>query len=68
LAFVNKGEQAVHIALPDKFDKADRLLRLDLRGASLTAKSGVQFGPVPQKKQPAVIEIAGYSATILQVG
>ena len=68
LAFVTKGKQAVHLMLPDKFVKADRLLRWDLRGASLTAKSGVQFGPVPQKKQPAVIEIAGYSATILQVG
>jgi hypothetical protein len=68
LAFVNKGEHAVRLMLPESYVKAGRVLRWDLRGASLTARSGVQFGPVPYKKRTALIDIPGYSASIFQVG
>jgi hypothetical protein len=68
LAFVNKGKDAIHLTLPERFAAADRLRRWGLRGPSLTAKDGVQFGLVPQERQTAAIEIQGYSAAIFQAG
>ncbi len=67
-AFVNKGKDAIHLALPKRFTAAERLRRWGLRGPSLTAKDGVQFGLVPQERQTAAIEIQGYSAAIFQAG
>jgi hypothetical protein len=68
LAFVNKGKDAIHLTLPERFAAADRLRRWELRGPSLTAKDGVQFGLVPLKQHTAAIEIAGYSAATFQAG
>jgi hypothetical protein len=68
LAFVNKGGEAVRLTLPASFKAAEHLQRWELRGPSLTAKSGVQFGPVPETRHTAGIEIAGNSAAILRLG
>jgi hypothetical protein len=67
LAFVNKGGEAVRLTLPASFKAAENLQRWELQGPSLTAKSGVQFGPVPETKQTGAIEVAANSATILKV-
>jgi hypothetical protein len=66
LAFVNKGEPAVQLTLPESFASAKSLQRWELRGPSLAAKTGVTFAPVPHQQQSAAIEIAGYSAAILE--
>ncbi len=66
LAFVNKGDSAVRLALPERFSKAKHVRRLDLRGPSLSAKTGVQFGLTSQPHQPAVAAVDAYSAAILQ--
>lgn len=66
LAFINKGETAVPLTLPESFVQPNHLLCWDLRGPSLSAKSGVRFAPAPQQKQAASIEIPPYSATIFQ--
>jgi hypothetical protein len=68
LAFVNKGDEAVRLMLPESLKAAENLRRWELRGPSLTAKSGVRFGPVPQSKHTAEIEVAAYSGTIFKVG
>ena len=67
LAFVNKGEVPVHLTLPKSFESAERLLRWQLLGVSLTDKSAVHFAPLHGMKRTAVIDIDPYSATILQV-
>ncbi len=65
LAFVNKCEPSIHLTLPESFAKAEKLLRWELSGGSLTAKSGVRFGAVPQRQQSGAIEVLGCSAAIL---
>ena len=67
LAIVNKGEPAVHVTLPQTFATAGHLQRWELRGPSLSAKTGVQFAPAPQAMPTPAIEIAGYSAAIFEV-
>lgn len=66
LAFVNKGDVAVRLALPDRFARAQHLQRWHLRGPSLSAKTGVQFARAPQPDPSAVAAIDAYSAVILQ--
>jgi len=68
LALINKGDYGAPISLPEKFAKAEHLLRWDLRGPSLSAKAGVSFEPVPHSQQTGAFELGAYSATILQVG
>ena len=68
LAFVNKGDRAVRFTLPESFKAAEHLQRWELRGPSLAAKSGVQFGPVPHNKAQKEIEVAANSAAIFKVG
>jgi hypothetical protein len=67
LAFVNKGDESVRLTLPESFRAAENLRRWELRGPSLTAKSGVRFEPVPQTKHAAEIEVAANSAAIFRV-
>ena len=51
LAFVNKGESPVRLALPDRFARAQHIQRWELRGPSLSAKTGVQFVAAPPDQQ-----------------
>ncbi len=67
LALVNKGDLAVRFALPEQFSKAKHVQRWDLRGPSLSAKTGVQFAAAPQPQPPAITAVDAYSAAILQV-
>jgi hypothetical protein len=67
LAFVNKGETAVPLTLPQSFVRAAHLLRWELRGPSLAAKSGVRFESAKQGKPAAAIVVAPYSAAIFQI-
>ena len=64
LAFVNKGDASVHIELPKSFAQAKHLQRWDLRGPSLSAKTGVEFVPAPTPKQNSATEIPAWSAAI----
>lgn len=65
LAFVNKSESAMMVALPEEFRNAGSVRRWELRGPSLTAKDGVQFGQVTPAIEAGAMKIAGYSATVL---
>ena len=66
LALVNKGESPVRVALPDRFAKAQRIQRWELRGPSLSAKTGVRFEPAAHDQQSRLTAVDGYSAAILQ--
>ncbi len=68
LAFINKGDTAISIKLPESFAQSSRLLRWDLTGPSLSAKTGAHFAPAQQQNHSPAIEIPPYSATILKVG
>ena len=67
LAFVNKGEEAVYLTLPESFQTAESQLRWELLGLSLNDKSHVHFAPVHGRSRTSPIKIAPYSATIFQV-
>lgn len=66
VAFVNKGEMPVIMQLPDNFIHGARIQRYDLRGPSLSAKTGVQFGPTPHASCVSTAEIPAWSAAILR--
>jgi hypothetical protein len=66
LAFVNKGEYAVNLKLPQSFEAEKHLSQGELRGPALNAKRGVQSRPAAQDKRATVIGVAGYSAAILR--
>lgn len=66
LAFVNKGETAVTIQLPADFMNRAHIQRFDLRGPSLGAKAGVEFGPAPPTSGISTAEIPAWSAAILR--
>jgi hypothetical protein len=67
LALVNKGESAVRVALPGKLARAKRVQRWELRGASLTAKTGVRFEGGVVAEPAAEVGVDGYSGVILGV-
>ena len=67
LALVNKGDAAVRVALPENFARAKEVRVWELRGPSLAAKTGVQFGPAAEEKLSRVVEVDGYSGVILVV-
>jgi len=65
LAFVNKGPEAVRIELPAPFNTG-RLNRSNLTGPALDAKTGVQFAPAGNLQSASTLEVAGYSAALLE--
>jgi hypothetical protein len=67
LAFVNKGEHAVQLALPKSLSTAKHVRRSNLSGPSLSAKDGVTFGGAAHALQSTTIEIGGYSAAIFEI-
>jgi hypothetical protein len=67
LAFVNKGESSVRVELPPNFGNAKQAQRWNLRGPSLSAKTGVEFGPAPHPPANSATEIPAYSAAIFEV-
>ena len=67
LALVNKGDAAVRVALPESFARAKEVRVWELRGPSLTAKTGVRFDPAAEEKPNAIVGVDRYSATILSV-
>ena len=66
LAFVNKGETPIRIALPQSFARATQVRRWELRGPALAAKTGVRFEAVRQERQSGAALVDAYSAVILQ--
>ena len=66
LAFINKGESAIQLKLPDPFRSAKKVKQWELRGAALNAKTGVHFGLVPAPRLTPVLQVDGYSAMILR--
>ena len=66
LALVNKGEAPVAVTLPEGFRATAGVRRWELRGRSLSARTGVQFEPVPQPEHATQVEVAAYSAMLLQ--
>ena len=67
LAFVNEGEHGLRVALPEKFARAKRVQRWELRGASLAAKTGVRFDGGATATPTAEVDVDGYSGMILMV-
>lgn len=67
LAFVNKGESSVRVELPASFAKAKQVQRWNMRGPSLSAKAGIEFGAAPNALENSATEIPAYSAAIFQV-
>ena len=67
LAFVNKGEAAVRVALPEKFARAKQVRIWGLNGPALAAKAGVRFDPAGEERPTAVAQVDGYSGVILEV-
>ena len=66
LAFINTGESAIQLKLPDPFRSAKKVKQWELRGAALNAKTGVHFGLVPAPRLTPVLQVDGYSAMILR--
>ena len=67
LAFINKSESSVRIDLPASLAKAKQMQRWNLRGPSLSAKTGVEFGLAPNTAQKDATEIPANSAAIFEV-
>jgi hypothetical protein len=67
LAIVNKGAEAIRVEVPEAMRAKGLTGRWVLRGPALSAKTGVRFEAeaVPGK---APLEVAGYSAMLLQAG
>jgi len=66
LALINKDNKQARLELPVEFKSAKNIRRWELRGPALDAKSGVQFARAPISVGRSLIEVAAYSATILQ--
>lgn len=66
LAFLNKGSTRVTIELPESFMRQVHIRRFDLRGPSLSAKTGVEFGPALHAPGSLAAEIPAWSASILR--
>ena len=68
LAFVNKGESAVRVALPERFARAQRMCSAgSCAGRRLSAKTGVRFEPAAAADQHRrLTAVDAYSAAILQ--
>jgi len=65
LALVNKGEVAVRVVLPESFARARQVRIWELRGPSLTAKTGVRFDSGGEENATGVVGVDGYSGAIL---
>lgn len=66
LAVINKEDQPQELALPASFLRTDPLRRWNLRGPSLSAKTGIEFAPAPVAPVSSTVEISAYSAAILE--